>query len=172
MACAHSISVSESGDKKGSDVDLEMFHATGWTINANPLNGHLWIGNNNELIFDVIRRIEFQPAMMQMCCVARNCLTRLVHVFIKGSPESIESLAIQESVPRDFRFVNSTHARTGLYTIVKIYQSYAIALTRQCFFLSFIQALAEGILGELSEDQIMGMKLSGCTNVFSEIYFN
>ncbi|KAJ3127047.1 hypothetical protein HK098_006844 [Nowakowskiella sp. JEL0407] len=122
LLCCHSVTY--VGDQYvGNFVDVEMFRATGGTLEVSLSAG----GAATTLVhpsqpgsgtLEIIKRHEFVHAHAYMSAVVHDLSTGKLQVFLKGSFERIKALSNKSSIPADYDSIAERHAgEDGCYVI-------------------------------------------------------
>jgi cation-transporting ATPase 13A3/4/5 len=110
LASAHSVTMLE-GKAVGNPVDLEMFTASKWRIvpssstetdNASNESSSVTVESPDGKRAQILRVMAFEHRLMRMLVVVRDVSSGIVHVFCKGSFETIRDLSDPDSLPDRF----------------------------------------------------------------------
>ncbi len=124
MASTHSLSRSE-GRLVGTAVDCKMFEGTGWKLGPGPapidnkdLNENNWVHEPiSGMRLHILKRFDFDHALMTMTVVVANYESNSVWSFTKGAYERISQLCLPASVPLDYTRVTQSLAADGCYVL-------------------------------------------------------
>eukprot|EP00956_Cyclotella_meneghiniana_P029755 scaffold73091_cov22-Cyclotella_meneghiniana.AAC.2 len=110
LAVCHTLTLSESGDLIGPNVDREAFGA----ISSAMLlaNGDVSLGG---VIIKSLKRFDFDHHSTTQSVIVEYGGEKFV--FVKGSPEAISSLCDPSSIPTDFEAKARNAARNGMYQL-------------------------------------------------------
>ncbi|KAJ1568913.1 hypothetical protein HK096_004877, partial [Nowakowskiella sp. JEL0078] len=120
MHCCHSVTM--VGDQYvGNFVDVEMWKATGATLQINPGGQSVTVVNpsgTGSSPLHIIKRHEFVHAHTYMSSVVYDTKTGRIQVFLKGSYERIRALSDPASIPQEYDIVSEKHSgEDGCYVI-------------------------------------------------------
>ena len=108
MATCHSIATL-NGKFIGDPLDVEMFKATDWTLSEKDhededLGEHIKLDTftSSSSKLDLLKRFEFSSALQRMSVVVKDQANNDMLLFVKGSPEIIQTLSIEDFVPDDY----------------------------------------------------------------------
>ncbi|CAD8212685.1 unnamed protein product [Paramecium pentaurelia] len=93
MACCHHLVILKD-ELIGDPLELEMFKKTNWIINFD--DEKYFKVSNNQKTFKIIRIFEFSSHLQMMSVVAHNQNEDTYTLFIKGSPEKLIQMSINE----------------------------------------------------------------------------
>lgn len=154
MATCHSLTVID-GEIRGDPLDLQMFQSIKWnlvepsesdrtgffnfmpTIVMDTSNAH----NNNDtpskgkipLLPDhqigVIRQFTFSSNLKRMSVITQTLGSNNLDVFVKGAPEIVASLCLEESIPDNFNEVLKEHTMNGLRVLAMAWKPLAQNVT-------------------------------------------
>ena len=133
MATCHSLTIID-GEVTGDPLDVKMFDATGWELDESSIleeveryesliptvvrpkteNGP---SDENEVEFAILKQFTFSSELQRSSVVVRRSGKPNMDVFVKGSPEMIRSLCIEETIPKDFNAVLRKYAEEGFRVI-------------------------------------------------------
>lgn len=110
LAVCHTLTLSESGDLIGPNVDREAFGA----ISSAMLlaNGDVSLGG---VMIKSLKRFDFDHHSTTQSVIVEYGGEKFV--FVKGSPEAISSLCEPSSIPADFEAKARNAARNGMYQL-------------------------------------------------------
>ncbi|CAK64447.1 unnamed protein product (macronuclear) [Paramecium tetraurelia] len=90
------------GDLMGDSLDVELFKFTDFKIDKNPpQNAKSRVVNREGIVLDVLKLYEFESALQRMSVIVKD--TDDYYVFVKGSPEKMAELSMQNTIPTDFK---------------------------------------------------------------------
>lgn len=72
--------------------------------------------------FGVVKRFEFSAALQRMSVLTYDKSASTLIGFVKGSPEMIQTLCTEDSLPRDFEEVLEVYTREGLRVLGMSYR--------------------------------------------------
>ncbi|CAD8127301.1 unnamed protein product [Paramecium sonneborni] len=93
MACCHHL-VLVNQELLGDPLEMEMFNKTNWQINFDEQK--YFKVSNQQKTFKIIRIFEFSSHLQMMSVVAHNENEDSYSLFIKGSPEKLISMSIND----------------------------------------------------------------------------
>lgn len=110
-----------------------MFQATNWSMNepehSNEEHAVLATvtpqgegGILKSSGLDVLKRFEFSSALQRMSVVVKSAKEDNLIAFVKGSPEMIQSLCEEHSIPADYFDELETYTKEGLRVISIAYK--------------------------------------------------
>lgn len=65
----------------------------------------------------IVKRFDFESSLQRMSVIVKNKLDQTFRCYVKGSPEKISSLCIQETLPKDFHSQLEVYTRKGYRVI-------------------------------------------------------
>jgi P-type E1-E2 ATPase len=71
----------------------------------------------------LIKKFEFSSELQRMSVVVRNNIDREILCYIKGSPESIQSLCDEESIPKNYSEQLDNYTSRGFRVIALAYRT-------------------------------------------------
>ncbi|KAL0236328.1 hypothetical protein GEMRC1_002910 [Eukaryota sp. GEM-RC1] len=114
---AHSLSSDDDGRLLGDPLDATMVNAARWDIEeivgdvssvANPIICRPkytfeedFFVNNNLKGLSVLRRFDFSSSLQRMSVIAFDPQSRQFFSIIKGAPEAVVSLCLEDTIPKD-----------------------------------------------------------------------
>ncbi|KAI8917468.1 hypothetical protein BC831DRAFT_406937 [Entophlyctis helioformis] len=117
MHCCHSLST-VGGNHVGNFVDVEMFRATGATLDMRDHNAMVSPAVHSRADkLRTLKRFEFVHAKAYMSVIAQEVETGKITVFLKGSYERVRELVNPVSLPVDFDQVAKSHSSNGCYVL-------------------------------------------------------
>jgi len=157
ISSCHSIT-KVNGKMIGDPIDIEMFEATGWTLNENMDSKE----NQENLILTsvrpsqerdlreklasdekekdqilkthwelgIVRRFDFTSKLQRMSVIVKNLNEPYFKVFCKGSPEKIKELCKPETIPANFNDVLSGYTTKGLRVLAISAKTIKMDLTK------------------------------------------
>ncbi|BFZ23540.1 hypothetical protein BsWGS_26579 [Bradybaena similaris] len=137
MAVCHSLTIIEN-QLMGDPLDLIMFNATKWDLeepgpdetrfdmmtptivrpqskNISTVNGSADMLNCGDV--GIVRQFPFSSSLQRMSVITRTLGANNFDLFVKGSPEMINSLSKSETVPYDFQQVLQSYTQHGYRVI-------------------------------------------------------
>ena len=111
MACCHAITYVDE-ELVGDPLEIKMFEMTKWKLEENP-TGTNSIIQLDELvlanlispdgdILSIIKRFDFESKLQRMSAIIKNKSDNKYYSFVKGSPEMIKKLSLEDSLPTDY----------------------------------------------------------------------
>ncbi|XP_055531150.1 polyamine-transporting ATPase 13A3 [Wyeomyia smithii] len=147
MVTCHSITF-VNGEMRGDPLDLKIFESTGWILeeanvsdetkydllfptivkpprgdSVNDTNLELDVTYDNSNDIGIVREFSFTSALQRMSVITRKLSDNHFNVYVKGSPEMINSLCKPESIPEDFTTKLGFYAQQGYRIIAIAYKS-------------------------------------------------
>ncbi|KAI9315868.1 hypothetical protein BX666DRAFT_2028110 [Dichotomocladium elegans] len=108
----------------GNPVDIESFRSMNWDLQPPADSGYLDTivppqssPNEKRAPVHIIRRYEFVHARASQSVAVLDEATQHVHVFLKGSFERIQHLALSDSLPDNYERMAADYAREGCYVL-------------------------------------------------------
>ncbi|CAD8190017.1 unnamed protein product [Paramecium pentaurelia] len=90
------------GDLMGDSLDVELFKFTDFKFEKHPpQNVKSRVVNREGIVLDVLKLYEFESALQRMSVIVKD--KDDYYVFVKGSPEKMAELSIQNTIPIDFK---------------------------------------------------------------------
>jgi cation-transporting ATPase 13A2 len=100
-----------NGTLIGDPLDVRMFESSGWTL-TEP---HTKAGSADEGVLqtvspketpahkiDLIRRFDFSSQLQRMSVICKSASDQKLSLYVKGSPEMIKDLCIDDTLPADY----------------------------------------------------------------------
>lgn len=126
MATCHSLTLL-NGNLLGYTLDVKMFESIGWELEepelgiltkfekSPPRIVYPKVCNDSESspYIAVVRQFPFESLLQRMSVITREVKSDHFDVYIKGAPEMISSLCIQDTVPENFKDVLECYTRQG-----------------------------------------------------------
>ncbi|XP_058466669.1 polyamine-transporting ATPase 13A3 [Malaya genurostris] len=147
MVTCHSITF-VNGEMRGDPLDLKIFESTGWILEeanvsdetkydllfptivkpprVDPDNNtslELDVAYDNSNDIGIVREFSFTSALQRMSVITRKLSDNHFNVYVKGSPEMINSLCKPASIPEDFTSKLGYYAHQGYRIIAIAYKS-------------------------------------------------
>ena len=133
MATCHSLTFID-GEITGDPLDLKMFGATGWNLDEasildetqrfeslipavvrpKPENKQ---SSDDDIELAILKQFTFSSELQRSSAIVRRLGQQNMEVFVKGSPEMICTLCLQETIPEDFNLVLKRYAEEGFRVI-------------------------------------------------------
>ena len=141
MACCHW--VAEVQDKFiGDPLDIEMFKATNWVIDETEETNHtineatlasyypfeikqeLDQNDSNKDFYKlgIIKRFDFSSNLQCMSVISKSSYDDEFVGFVKGSPERIKSISVENTIPNDFDRILQNYTQDGLRVLALSYK--------------------------------------------------
>ncbi|KAJ1967987.1 hypothetical protein IWQ62_001520 [Dispira parvispora] len=111
----------------GNPVDIEMFKATGWTLQPSESEEYLdtVVGPDMETVH-IVKRFDFVHARASMSVAVLDPLTGHLHIFVKGSFEKVKELSCPDTIPEDYDQVTAQLAREGCYVLAMAHRDLGV----------------------------------------------
>ncbi|XP_064387649.1 polyamine-transporting ATPase 13A3-like isoform X2 [Halichondria panicea] len=136
MATCHSLSI--INEKLSGDLlDIKMFEATGWVLEEPGGTRAHTVSHPQQCPYTeqavelaILKQFTFSSELQRMSVLVSdrpssktpNTLTQC-HVYVKGAPETIESLCTQDSVPNNFNEVLGLLTQQGFRVLALAYKN-------------------------------------------------
>ena len=133
MATCHSLTIID-GKLTGDPLDLKMFEATDWELDESSIleeteryesliptivrpkqKFNKYDAEKIELA--IVKQFTFSSELQRSSVIVRKLGEQNMDIFVKGSPEMISTLCLQETIPKDFNSVLKRYAEEGFRVI-------------------------------------------------------
>ncbi|XP_071840521.1 polyamine-transporting ATPase 13A3-like isoform X2 [Apostichopus japonicus] len=153
MATCHSLTVID-GEIRGDPLDLQMFQSIKWNLKEPTESERTGFshfmptivmdtsnGNNNDSPrkgmmpvlpahqIGVIRQFTFSSNLKRMSVITQTLGSNTFDVFVKGAPEIVASLCLEESIPDNFNDALKEHTMNGLRVLAMAWKPLAQNVT-------------------------------------------
>jgi len=112
LACCQSLTI-VNAQLLGDAMDMVLFAATGWQYAPPSDITHKCLLCNPEPIYAVLRIFHFSSRHKHMGVVVERLSDQSLHLFVKGAPEVIISMCVEQTVPGNFSEEQATYTRAG-----------------------------------------------------------
>nr|CAD7265697.1 unnamed protein product [Timema shepardi] len=147
MVTCHSLTIID-GRLSGDPLDLKMFHSTGWLLEEPEVNDNSkfamifptivrppktnepsshskeeeYFSDKPPLEIGIVRQFPFSSSLQRMSVISRRLGASHFHVYCKGSPETILSLSIPDTIPIDTSAVLEEYTQEGYRVLALAYR--------------------------------------------------
>ena len=124
MATCQSLSLVDGQSlPSGDPLEVELFRASGWTLemSSDIDSGKMVAKAPSKEVYDIVRHFEFTPERQRAATILRRPNNEVVYL-VKGSPERIEQLCRQSTIPISLKTTLMQLARKGLRVIAMGYK--------------------------------------------------
>nr|CAD7406441.1 unnamed protein product [Timema poppensis] len=147
MVTCHSLTIID-GKLSGDPLDLKMFHSTGWLLEEPEVNDNSkfemifptivrppktnepsshskeeeYFSDKPPLEIGIVRQFPFSSSLQRMSVISRRLGASHFHVYCKGSPETILSLSIPDTIPIDTSSVLEEYTQEGYRVLALAYR--------------------------------------------------
>jgi cation-transporting ATPase 13A1 len=123
MAVCHSLSTTSSGEILGNQIDQVSFEAAGAVLDHK-------IGEGTRVDFDkkrytILKDFAFDNHRATQSVIVED-EAGSKQIFVKGSPEAIEALCLESTVPKTFKETVQASAKTGVYQLAMACKEYEL----------------------------------------------
>nr|CAD7602595.1 unnamed protein product [Timema genevievae] len=147
MVTCHSLTIID--DKlSGDPLDLKMFQSTGWLLEEPEVNDNSkfemifptivrppktnersshskeeeYFSDTPPLEIGIVRQFPFSSSLQRMSVISRRLGAAHFHVYCKGSPETILSLSLPDTIPIDTSSVLEEYTQEGYRVLALAYR--------------------------------------------------